>query len=206
MKQLRIHLLYTGILISLFGCGTVEYAPTKIEGTLLRNDSIGFHGFSIKLPDRYTQYKPLPKGTLSLSSAQWAWSMSTNYDKKAGYHALEHVAFEAGNLGIAMAIVRCSWTVPSRKDKNAYEEYIKDEVRLMRFEEGDVYLRDSFYKGQKYVGRACRKFERSGRTNMVYIVAVGPSTILVLNGVCFTTEKDDLMKDLDDTVAGLDVR
>jgi hypothetical protein len=188
---------------ALAGCASTPHVPALVNGTTVTESYMGFNGISIIFPEKYHLYHPLPKGTQSSLNAQWAWSMSTDYDKGAGTLCLEHVVFESGNMGIAMGSVQLGTLLPRRNGDAIQNHVAWCMARGIRFSDGEVVMREPRVIGGRYVACIARNLPAISRFNAVYIVPVPPSCALIFNGACGSEQKESLLRDMDQTLASL---
>ncbi|HEY0944449.1 MAG TPA: hypothetical protein VGD81_04250, partial [Opitutaceae bacterium] len=145
--------------------------------------SLGYKGIRFESPAGYLPFKPLPKDARTWDFAQWAWSMSVDYTKTRGSMNLEYFSFSHWDGGITVAVEQQVASLPSLKDRPEYEQHVRWLAQTLKFPAGKVVLRDARRVGRHYVACAAREFPEYDRCNVVYLLAVPPKGMLVVNAV-----------------------
>lgn len=164
------------------------YTKSQIDGSIIQNRSVGFYGLTLRIPDKWAVFTPVPDIKFrSNNNAQRAWRMATSFDGRPGNTTHEIITLHDGTNGIALAIttgVGVSW--PSEKtQKKDYLSALKGKAQGFAFSAGDIFVREVAVVDQRYfakVGRTLPIGEESV-VNLVYIVGLAPSYEISLTGV-----------------------
>jgi len=170
----------------------------------VKNTSIGYKGAEIKFPEGYVIYHPVSRDKPTSSCAQHAWGMSQDYNKASGT-ANEFLVYESKGVGIALSICRVPYLIPNRKDFE-YKLYLDHYSRDFKFPAGTVFVCDVAKTGPHYIVRNGRDMADSNLCNLVYTLAIPPSTVLAFNGVCRLKDKERMIKDMDSLVTNITIK
>jgi len=197
------------VLLCLAQVCLAAYKPSIVEGPLVRNPSVGFHGFSVSFPTDYVHYPVGPATDLKAASyANSVRRMATDYDTVAvGLHTNEIVVFEqkgrmALALGIATMMVADDFSLLTDFERTAA---LKREANFLKFTTGEVLVRTTEKAGDRLVAKVVRTYNqgKSVYVNAVYISFGDVKDVYTLNGISSLAGKEKLLKDMDAVMASL---
>lgn len=164
------------------------YTKSQIDGSVIQNRSVGFHGLTLRIPDKWTVYSPVEDVKFrSYNNAQRAWRMAKSIDGRPGNTTHEIITLYDGTNGIALGImtgVGVRW--PSEKtQKKDYLSALKGKAQGLAFSAGDIFVREVAVVDQRYFAKVGRTLPIGEETvvNLVYSVGLAPSYEISLNGV-----------------------
>jgi hypothetical protein len=208
MNPLRPRFLLPLLLLASAAAGA--FKPSTVEGQVVRNATIGYHGFRITFPDGYQHsVVATDRKNSTPGYGQTAWRMASDYDRiAAGVTTREIVVFEKQNrMAIALAVASMVQE-HANSDFTRFElvAEMKHEADTLKFDTGQVLLRTVDDSGKQPCAKVVRTFTQGAHTyvNAIYTVNGRLKERYVLNGVCFIRDKDTLLADMDALMASLD--
>lgn len=180
-------------------------AQTSINGTYLQNTRVGFNGFSAKLPDTYEYAADAGRpSVVGMSFGQVAYKIASHLDSRAGYTTLETMAFTSAGKGMAVSVTRILGVIPSLKEEQSYKTFVEKFLRSAAKRERKEFVREIRMIGANQV--ICTGSEpEDGLIVIFYTVAVPPGTLLTFVGCGKSEAKNFLIKDMDETLASLNI-
>ncbi|WP_438479856.1 hypothetical protein [Oleiharenicola lentus] len=186
------------------------YTKSIIIDSEIRNPSVGFYGITLKIPANWSIFPAVQDIKLPTSNnAQRAWRMAKSYDGAPGNTTHEIVTLHDGSNGIALAIVTgvgADW--PPEKFKKDYSWALAFKAKGFAFPAGEVFVREVSTIGQRSFAKIGRTLPIGGKNhvNFVYLIVLGPSYEISLNGVASEENRAALEAAMDEMMKSLVTR
>jgi hypothetical protein len=164
------------------------YTKCQITEGVIRNPAMGFYGMTVRIPEKWTVFTPIPDLKLPTNNnAQRAWRMARDYDTRPGNTTQEIITLHDGTNGIALAIttvVEADWPSEKRQKKD-YHDVLLAKATGFKFSAGTVFVREVAALDQRVFAKIGRTIAIGGQNhvNLVYFVMLAPNYDISLNGV-----------------------